>query len=195
MARKKSRKILRWKRLNVLDPYTKEFGHFHTAFHDAKEAATIPIVFDNVFNESKSGMTFECVISFGIVDHVKRNPDALPHKCLGTPYVQDRSIFIFDKKMNEDRPPTYPHSIRYLTNVSELTAMFDDRCVTLAMLKKRFGDVYMLHLRPAKKRGGDEAANARDTRVRERPVNSKPPQKKTERLVGAFRRARAAGYY
>ena len=137
-------------------------------------------------------MGWTCLISQGIKVAVKNNPNLFPHGFIQA-YTQGRAIFIVDKKVNRPHPGCL-HSVHYLTNHTELTDMFDDKNVTLAMVEKKFGKMFTVHLRPAVKRGGDEAPHARDTRRRAPNINSRKEQKQqTRNLSGAMRRFALAG--
>jgi len=171
--------------LHVLNEITKEMEYIHTQFVDAKTSVRVPIEFTaDKIKRGRPGMPWECVIARELLDYAKKNPHVLSHPCLHV-YVTRRAIYIIDRKVNRDRPPMYLHSVRYFVDLSKVLDAFDDKNVTPAKFKKAFGDRMILHLRPAKKRGGDEGPHARDTRVRKATTITASH--------GAWRRARDAG--
>ena len=185
---------IRWKRLHVVDPATGKKDFFHTQFVDAKTPLVeIPVVFEEVYNESIPGMPWDCLLVKGVLQYVAKVPNVFPHECL-YPYFTARAAYIVDKKVNKAKPPARPHSVRYMVDVTDLLDAFDDQCITLAMIKAKFGEQYILRMWAAKKRGGDEAPHARDTRRRKPAINlTDSLVKENIRYQGAFRRARVAG--
>lgn len=150
---------------------------------DAKRAVDLRIILtDSLVNRCRRGIPWECVIAEGIKDAVRRNPDLFPHPCL-YPYVQRRTIYIVDKI---NGMPV--HAVRYQHDFSHLTFAFDT--ITKQRFQRVFGEAgFNLHMRPVKKRGGDELPGARETRERTHSVGEKKPAA----LRGAYCRARDAG--
>jgi hypothetical protein len=150
-------------------------------FADAKRPVEVPIHLSReLIKRSKRGIVWECVLADGIKDFALANPTAFPHPVKHV-YVIRGVIYVVDKI---DGVPT--HAVRYFHDFGSLTYAFDK--ISKERFTKQFGDRgFLLRMRPAVKRGGDELHGARETRDRQKAAGTPSLSR------GALGRAQAAG--
>jgi hypothetical protein len=151
--------------------------YWKVKFVDAKQRITIPIeVTHSLIKRSARGCPLECLIANGLQDFAAQHPDAFPHPVLYA-YVIRKAIYLITRI---EGVPT--HAVRYFHDQAHNIESWDAK-------ERQQLRTLIVHLRPAKKRGGVEPPGARDRR-RHGPVGPQLPIS-----TGAFFRAQQAGYY